>query len=141
MPDQDAAPTLRRLIYRSRSRLNGDPAGIAAAIASILETSRNRNEQYGLTGALLMRERRFAQALEGPADAVHAVFDRIAADPRHDDVELIEDGPVPARAFPGWTMAYAGDAGAADIPLTLRDALVPASPEQEAVLSRLRQLT
>lgn len=137
--DPVAAP-LRRLIYRSRSRLGGGAAAMGAEIGRILETARSRNECLGVTGALVVRGARFVQVLEGPSPAVQALFDSIAADPRHDQITTIEDRPVAARAFAGWSMAYVGEAGAPDIPLTLADAGRPVDDEQGRVLQRLRAL-
>ena len=134
------ATDLRRLLYVSHSRLTGDPAAVAAALAEILAVARRRNAELGVTGALMLHDGRFAQALEGPHAAVQAVFDSIAADPRHGAVTVTEDGPVPARAFPAWSMAYAGADGAPDIPLTLVDAVREAGPEADAVLRRLRAM-
>jgi hypothetical protein len=137
---QIAPSGLRRLLYVSRSRLPGDAAAVAAALAAILATARRCNAELDVTGALLLRGGRFAQALEGPSAAVQAVFDRIAADPRHAEVTVTEDGPVAARAFPAWSMAYAGEEGAPDIPLTLVDAVREPGPLAEAVLQRLRAM-
>ncbi len=134
------ALTLRRLVYVSRSQLTGDMVAVAAALAQILATARRRNAELGVTGALVLRGGRFAQALEGAYPAVQTVFDAIAADPRHAEVTVTEDGPVAARAFPAWSMAYAGEDGTPDIPLTLVDAVREAGPEAEAVLRRLRAL-
>lgn len=141
-PSDDAGCNeLRRLVYVSRSQISGDATEVAAALAKILETARRRNAELGVTGALVLRGgRRFAQVLEGEPDAVQAVFDSIAADPRHGEVTVTEDGPVAVRAFPGWSMAYVGEAGGPDIPLTLVDAVRAAGPEAEMVLLRLRAL-
>lgn len=133
----DAAP-LRRLIYRSRSRLEGDAAAVAQELARILETSRTRNQASGLTGALLLRDGMFAQVLEGPPAAIGATFARIAVDPRHAALETLEDGPAPLRAFADWSMAYAGEADLPDIPLTLSFAGLMLNPAQDALLARLR---
>jgi hypothetical protein len=138
-PEPGAVP-LRRLIYRSRSRLGGGAPAMGAEIGRILETARARNACLGVTGALVFRGARFAQALEGPAPAVQALFDSIAADSRHDRLETIEDRPVAARAFTGWSMAYVGEAGAPDIPLTLADAGRPVDDDQDQILQRLRAL-
>jgi hypothetical protein len=138
--DPGAAP-LRRLIYRSRSRIGGGAPAAGAEIGRILEVARSRNDRLGLTGALICRGGRFAQALEGPADQVQALFDSIRADPRHDEIETIDDAPVMARAFPHWSMAYVGDAGTPDIPLTLADSGRTPEGEQERLLHHLRALT
>ncbi len=132
---------LRRVLYVSDSRLTGDVVAVAAALARILGVARRRNAELGLTGALMMGGGRFAQVLEGPPDSVQPVFDSILADPRHAGVTVLEDGLVPARVFPGWSMAYVGGEGRPDIPLTLRDAVHEPTPAAEAVLLRLRALT
>jgi hypothetical protein len=137
--DPGAAP-LRRLIYRSRSRIGGGPATAGAEIGRLLETSRARNDTLGVTGALIWHGTRFAQVLEGPPEAVQALIDSIRADPRHDEVETVEDAAVATRAFPGWSMAYAGDNGAPDIPLTLAPSTRPVGGALERLLQRLRDL-
>jgi hypothetical protein len=46
---------------------------------------------------------------------VEEVFETIQADPRHAEVVVLEAGPVAAREFGDWQMAWAGrtaDAGA-----------------------------
>ncbi len=137
---EESASGLRRLLYVSHSRLAGDAASVAAALADILAVARRRNAELGVTGALMLCNGRFAQALEGPGAAVQAVFDSIATDPRHVRVTIAEDGPVSVRAFPAWSMAYAGEDGAPDIPLTLVDAVRALGPQAEAVLQRLRAM-
>lgn len=139
-PHDEAATGLRRLLYVSHSRFPGDATKVAAALGEILAVARRRNAELGVTGALMLRGGHFAQALEGPHAAVQSVFDSIAGDPRHGEVTVTEDGPVPARAFPAWSMAYAGEDGAPDIPLTLVDAARAWTPEAEAVLRRLREI-
>lgn len=132
------AAALRRIVYRSRSRLLGSAIETAAEFARILESSRRRNAESSLTGALMLREASFAQVLEGPPQAVAATLARIGADPRHDTIEMLEDHPVDLRAFAEWSMAYAGDIDTADIPLTLSFAGLMLNPTQSAILSRLR---
>ena len=46
----------------------------------------------------------FVQALEGDSKAVTALFNRIANDPRHRDVELVSHGPIGNRRFEEWGM-------------------------------------
>nr|WP_255526443.1 BLUF domain-containing protein [Clavibacter sp. VKM Ac-2872] len=46
------------------------------------------------------------QVLEGPHDAVEAVYATIEADPRHTDVRLLLDEEIPARQFPQWSMGF-----------------------------------
>lgn len=135
MPDQ---PPLRRLIYRSTSRITGGPSAVALELGRILETSRRRNPENGLTGALMLREQRFVQVLEGPDASVGETLGRIAVDPRHGDLEMLEDGGAAARVFGDWTMAYAGEFGLPDIPLSLSLVGSILSDAQTAMLGKLR---
>jgi blue light- and temperature-responsive anti-repressor len=98
--------TMLRVIYISRNLLP-EPAA-DAELERILLRARACNAALGVTGALLFSGDCFAQALEGPAPAVEAVFESIQRDPRHSEVVVLEAAPVPAREFGAWSMAYAG---------------------------------
>lgn len=56
---------------------------------------------------LLYVDGSFFQVLEGSADAVDALFARIALDPRHRSVVTIIREPISQRAFGEWTMGFA----------------------------------
>lgn len=129
---------LRRLIYRSRSRIAGAPAEVARQIAQILDTARRYNSANFITGALLMRDALFAQVIEGPPDRIAETFARIAADDRHHDIAMLSDGPADSRAFAEWSMAYAGNPGGSDIPITLSFAGIMLNDVQTAILDRMR---
>ncbi len=144
--DTHTDPTaLFRLIYRSHSRIPETARG--EELGRILRVARTNNAALGITGALMLYGRWFAQALEGPEAAVLGLFDKIRRDPRHDAVAVSTQGHVPARVFARWAMAHVGEHGSADIPLTATQSGVqPAaswmpSDEQEAVLGNLRDLT
>ena len=101
MPSQ-----LVRLIYRSRSALEGTASDLERDFAEILGSSRRRNAADGVTGALMFTRLLFVQALEGPADIVEEAFERICSDLRHTGVEIVEYGPVPQRGFGDWSMSH-----------------------------------
>lgn len=136
----DPATGLRRVMYRSRRRIEGDAATVAAVITDILRASSLNNAQVGLTGVLLLGPERFAQMLEGPPDALAATLERIRRDPRHDALEVIEDTRADGRAFPEWAMAYAGSGGEPDVPLTLTAALLDWTPDQSRMIALLREI-
>jgi hypothetical protein len=98
--------TLFRLAYASRSLVPEDR--VAVELPRLLDAARRRNAAQGITGALLFSADGFVQVLEGPMAAVERTFERIQCDPRHADVVVLEAGPLPARDFDGWSMAYAG---------------------------------
>ena len=104
-----SAPTpsqLVRLIYRSRSALEGTASDVERGFAAILEVSKRRNAAAGVTGALMFTRLLFVQALEGPADVVEDIFDRICCDLRHTAVEIVEYAPVAQRNFGEWSMSH-----------------------------------
>ncbi len=100
---------LYRLVYYSRNRAAGTPDGMAVTIDRILASSRRNNVSAGVTGALMFNAGCFAQVLEGPEAAVMHTFERIQQDERHGDVTVLSFGPVTARAFDCWSMAFVGD--------------------------------
>ncbi|MFB0489046.1 hypothetical protein ABIE45_001632 [Methylobacterium sp. OAE515] len=106
---------LFRLVYRSRSAIAGSPAEVQRIVGAIVAASQHRNAGAGVTGALLFASLHFVQALEGPASAVEATFDRICRDLRHTGIEVVECGPVLEPAFGNGPMSHLvpdADAGA-----------------------------
>jgi hypothetical protein len=93
---------LVRLTYASRFARGVGPA----QVEDIMRASRRRNPKAGITGALCYAPGLFLQCLEGPRDAVNALYRRIAADPRHRDLALLEFSEIGRRAFARWSMAY-----------------------------------
>lgn len=117
------------IVYRSVPVFSGSVAAYLAEVDKILATARRRNPEANVTGAMLFNEDWFVQLLEGEEADVRATFDRIAADPRHEDVHLLVDGKVPGRQFPDWSMGFVGDAPAirkrfAESPLAKADVVM-----------------
>ena len=75
-------------------------------LASILIRAREKNARLQITGALLHRNGRFIQIIEGPDDAVRSVYASIVADPRHRNIHLVADERIAVRRFPAWTMGF-----------------------------------
>lgn len=92
-----------RLVYASRMTPETE-ADVERVLDAILEVAVGRNAAAGLTGLLIGHLGRFFQALEGAPDAVETVFDDIAHDPRHHDVQVLTRGPVRTRLFERWAM-------------------------------------
>ncbi|MCJ2133305.1 BLUF domain-containing protein [Methylobacterium sp. J-026] len=97
---------LFRLVYRSRCSTDGTPEEVRRRIDQILTVSRRLNAEAGITGALMFTGLFFIQALEGPASAVEATFDRICCDLRHSNIEVVECGPVLELAFGERSMSH-----------------------------------
>ena len=135
-------PQLYRVLYCSRNCLSGAPGTYAAEIEAILAKSRINNARDGITGGLLFNDGCFAQVLEGPADAVEATFERIQCDDRHGEVTMLETGPIPARDFADWSMAFSGQVGQGN-PLAkqaMADAFAGRTSAGNDVLRVLRQV-
>lgn len=80
----------------------------ANEIEKIVEVARSRNAQLDITGALIFTEMRFAQVVEGRAEAIEDLMVSIRRDERHRDVQIVEVAEISTRRFPDWAMAYSG---------------------------------
>jgi hypothetical protein len=85
--------------------LSRPAAGLANHdIQQILLAARQKNWRLNLTGCLLFSGQHFAQVLEGPAEAVSSLLERLRRDPRHTDLRVLVTRPVPTRAYADWAM-------------------------------------
>jgi hypothetical protein len=75
-------------------------------LVALLEWSRDWNVGHGITGLLLYRDCAFMQFLEGEEPTVRALFARISADRRHQDVDLMWANETERRRFADWSMAF-----------------------------------
>lgn len=73
---------------------------------ALLTQSRNNNLHTDITGMLLYMEGCFFQVLEGQANQLEMLFEKIAKDPRHHDVMKLILEPIEARCFNNWTMGF-----------------------------------
>ena len=78
----------------------------AADLAELLLLARQNNARVGLTGMLLYAEGAFFQVLEGPAEAVDALYSKIELDTRHAKMTKIIQEPIRRRVFDEWTMGF-----------------------------------
>jgi hypothetical protein len=91
---------LVRLMYASRAIATIDQEELVA----ILRKSKANNPAVGVTGVLCFGEGIFLQVLEGGRSAVNKLYNRIVADKRHHDVELLCYEEIGERQFAGWAM-------------------------------------
>lgn len=111
-----ALPLLYNIVYCSRASDGVD----AATVQQIIESSRRRNPQGGITGLLVFGSGIFFQWLEGPRENVLALMTMLKTDRRHHTVVQLASGEeVRERLFPDWDMELVG----AD---SIRDVLVDA---------------
>ena len=147
MPDDSTSTgdgPVFRLIYRSRLTIPAED--LKAEVAAILSAARTKNPGLGITGALVIWEDNVVQTLEGEESVVRGLYDTIHADPRHQQVDLVETSPGVERTFARWSMARVSEDEDADIPLGGNqwegavDVSVPrlTTPEEDAVISTMR---
>jgi hypothetical protein len=98
---------LVQLVYYSRNLLQDDDKGQLKLLREILATARTKNVEHGVTGYLIFDKRWFIQVLEGDRALVHGTYERIARDPRHGGVTLLDTKPIRGRSFQSWSMGGA----------------------------------
>lgn len=96
---------MRRIIYRSIAA----PGLDRAELFNLLYHARVANESREMSGVLLQSDNRLLQVLEGPTWKLCAVFDKIRRDPRHTEVEVIDERSIHEAIFPQWAMRYFND--------------------------------
>ncbi len=135
--------SIQKVVYCSRNLIEGDAATRDAEIRQILETARRNNSQAKVTGALLFSADHFAQVLEGPQEAVEAIFERIQHDARHGEVTVLESLTSEQRDFSEWSMAYISPEECAmtpEVDSKLQDAMHKNSAAGQEVLDLLKSL-
>jgi len=93
---------LREIIYISTATAPLTEADIEA----LAGRAAARNAADFITGFLVYNGVNFVQFVEGPAEAVEALYDRLAADPRHSGLVKLRDRMIDARIFPDWSMGW-----------------------------------
>ena len=90
------------LIYSSQATLTfTEPM-----LADLLKHARQHNERLGITGVLLYNQEQFVQVLEGSAEAIANVYNRLLHDVRHYNVVELASGHLVARRFGEWAMSF-----------------------------------
>lgn len=76
------------------------------ALLDLLEQCRRNNPRWGVTGLLLYGNGTFLQTVEGEQEAVEALLDRIARDPRHTDFRILRREEEALRRHADWSMGF-----------------------------------
>ena len=133
---------LSHMLYVSRTTLDWTVSELEELVAY----AQQRNAKDGLTGLLLYGRGHFVQLLEGRRQPLVLTFDRIARDPRHTEVEVLLDGPIPKRLFDGWAMGLVNVEQAGEIDRDRFDRVIASfaragapAPRNEVALALLRE--
>jgi hypothetical protein len=98
MPDND----LSLLLYVSRLAPGASPT----AAADIARESRQHNARDQITGLLTFDGVNFAQWVEGPPAAIDSLLNRLQADRRHTDLDVICREAAASRRYPAWKLGF-----------------------------------
>ncbi len=98
---------LWRLVYISQA-VRSIPH---AALVELVEHSRQRNDEIGVSGLLLCSGGNFMQVLEGEHLVVTSLYQKISRDPRHFEVRQLLSHGVERRLFGEWGMNLAETSG------------------------------
>ena len=99
---------LFRIVYYSRKAPLLEE-GDAVGVEQILTVSRRNNARVGVTGALMFNSGCFAQVLEGGQTLVETTFNRIAFDPRHSGIVVLQAEAAAELNFPHFSMDFVGE--------------------------------
>jgi hypothetical protein len=91
---------LKSLAYTSRARLDLADSDLY----DIHKEARQLNALDGITGLLVFDGARFLQIVEGSADAIDSLVERLRRDTRHAAFEIRDEREVAERSFPNWSM-------------------------------------
>ncbi|OYP38244.1 BLUF domain-containing protein [Rhodopirellula sp. MGV] len=104
MPD-DRDSELFQLVYVSAAT----KTFADTELEQLLIGARQTNHAFQITGVLLFVDNTFFQVLEGDCQAVRALYEKIACDPRHSNVLVIAESIVNERNFGDWNMGFIHD--------------------------------
>lgn len=75
-------------------------------LVALLDKARTFNRAHGVTGLLIYHQHEFLQLLEGEREVVASLYDAVCRDARHQQVYTLWEGPLQARSFDDWSMAF-----------------------------------
>lgn len=76
-----------------------------AALREIERVSRLHNAARDISGVLILEGGSIAQVLEGRESELRRLMTRIERDPRHTDLRIFGENPIPVRVVGEWSMA------------------------------------
>lgn len=100
---------LHRVIYASEAV--GATGTSTLSIAQILGVAERNNRRDHITSCVMFHQGHILQVIEGARADVDRLLKRLAADPRHTSVRILQDRPVADRAIEE-SMCLCGDPAA-----------------------------
>ncbi|MGJ7489028.1 BLUF domain-containing protein [Variovorax sp. ZT4R33] len=76
-------------------------------VGRIVAQARAHNARHGITGLLVFDGIHFCQHIEGPAEALKPLMERIRQDPRHERVRVVYQGGRDERRYRRFDLGFA----------------------------------
>jgi hypothetical protein len=108
------ATSLFRLTYYSTNTLRKTSNPSKNELRKIIASAKVNNRANGITGGLMFNRNYFGQVLEGNRTSVSDLFCKIARDPRHSSIVIMEATAVDSRLFDRWAMGLAEQSAVAE---------------------------
>ncbi|MCR9179038.1 MAG: BLUF domain-containing protein [Erythrobacteraceae bacterium] len=102
--EQGTSDWIASLTYKSHATADPSPTDLDL----LVNRARARNRSLDVTGMLLFEDGCFLQTLEGPPDALGALWSSIKQDDRHNQIEVLSEHLVSARLFSDWDLLLDG---------------------------------
>ena len=85
-----------------------EPANVMsdAELQQLLETAREANRLFNITGMLICLPDSYIQIIEGPKPQIEQLYKNIQRDKRHMRVTTLREASIDHRFFPNWAMAF-----------------------------------
>lgn len=127
---------MKRIMYISTTSRKLDDQ----EIEEIGQKSTRNNARVGVTGILLSAHEFFFQILEGEAEDVDGVLDRIRRDPRHGGLLILKaEHKVTARLFADWSMKTVRLEGISDVLIQAIRIMLENITESHRIIERYTQ--
>ena len=75
-------------------------------LLDLLLQCREYNGENGITGMLLYGNSTFLQVIEGEDGVINSLVNKIEADPRHNQIEMLSRKEINDRDYASWTMGF-----------------------------------
>ncbi|AWW74293.1 hypothetical protein CD351_07615 [Erythrobacter sp. KY5] len=91
---------MKQVTYESEA----SPGLGADDVFDIISKSVRNNGDSGLSGFLIFAHNRFFQVIEGPAQGITDLMDRLSKDARHHSITILDERTVDKLSFSRWRM-------------------------------------
>lgn len=75
-------------------------------LSNLLSKAKQNNAKLDITGMLVYNDGSFIQILEGDKQTIKALLKTIIADPRHNNLIIIDESSISERSFSSWDMGF-----------------------------------